>query len=529
MKKIKNIAIAATVVISAIFASSCVNDLDVTPIDPNTQLPEDVLCDQSAFESLLAKCYQGLCCSASNGPDSSPDIDGVDGGYGQYMRAIVNLQEITTDVATCCWNDGNLFDLHNLCWNASNEFILAMYYRIFFQISQCNEFIRQSEATEITGYTNKAAYIAEARALRLYSYYNAIDMFANVPFVDETSSVGSEGAEQISREDLFAWIVAEGTELLNGSDLAEAGKNEYGRCDKGLVRMILAKCYLNAEIWAGSPMYDKCAEMCEKIIADYPLHENYQDLFLADNHLWSRCTTYGGDELIFVAPQDGIKIKSYGSTNFLVFASTFAVTGECEMDAAAMGISSGWSGLSLTGAFTEKFADNDARALFYKGELSQHIDAIRTTKGGSQGWKSMKFKNVNHDGSAAQASGFVDVDFPVFRSADAYLMYAECAVRGSADKTKGQTYLNAVRNRAGAGDLTLSLDNIIDERARELYFEGHRRQDLVRFGLFTTGDYLWDFKGGVEFGQSVDGHYNIFPITAGDLNANGNLTQNPGY
>ena len=225
MKKIKNIAIAATVVISAIFASSCVNDLNVTPIDPNTQLPEDVLCDQSAFESLLAKCYQGLCCSASNGPDSSPDIDGVDGGYGQYMRAIVNLQEITTDVATCCWNDGNLYDLHNLCWNASNEFILAMYYRIFFQISQCNEFIRQSEATEISNYPNKAAYIAEARALRLYSYYNAIDMFANVPFVDETSSVGSEGSEQLSREKLFAWSETEATELLNGNDLAEAGKN----------------------------------------------------------------------------------------------------------------------------------------------------------------------------------------------------------------------------------------------------------------------------------------------------------------
>lgn len=524
MKKIKFIAMAVAAFVAAGAFNSCVGDLNVTPIDPNTVLPKDVLNNQDAFTSLLAKCYQGLSSSSSHGQDGGPDISGVDGGFGQYMRALVNMEELPTDVITCCWNDGNLFDIHHLTWTSSNEFSLSMYYRIFFQISLCNEFIRQSMDTQISGYDLKDKYIAEARALRLLSWYHAIDMFANVPFSDEKSSVGSEGGDQIKRAELFDYIEKEGKALLEGSDLAEPGKNVYGRADKGLVQMILAKLYLNAEVWKGTPMYDKCAAMCETIINEYPLHGTYSDLFCADNHLCTKNTTYNGDEIIFVAPQDGIMLRSYGSTNFLVFASTWS-----NMDVEAIGISSGWAGLSLTGTFTSKFESADKRALFFKDGYEQYIDEIRDALGGSNGWKSMKFSNVNHDGSKAQANGFVDIDFPVFRSADAYLMYAECAARGNADKTKGQTYLNAIRTRAGLGNLDLTLNNIIDERGRELYLEGHRRQDLIRFGLFTTGDYLWEFKGGVQGGQAVDKKFNLYPIPAGELNANGKLSQNEGF
>ena len=199
------------------------------------------------------------------------------------------------------------------------------------------------------------------------------------------------------------------------------------------------------------------------------------------------------------------------------------------MTAADYGITSGWGGLSLTGTFTSKFEPNDARAMFYKGSYEQYIDELRRESDGwSNGWKSVKFTNVNHDGTV-EVTGFVDTDFPLFRTADAYLMYAECAARGAADQTKGQQYLDAVRTRAGVGSISLTLDNIIDERGRELYYEGVRRQDLIRFGLFTTDDYLWEFKGGVQQGQAVDDHFNLFPLTAGDVNANGNLDQNPGY
>ena len=541
MKKIIKytaIALAATMLTGAV--TSCVGDLDVKPIDPNLELPDDVLNSQDAFTALLAKCYQGLSCSGSEGPDKDGDIEGVNSGYGQYMRAVFNMEELSTDVAACCWNDGNLFDIHNINWNASNEFVLSMYYRIYFQIGLCNEFIRRSNASDVSDYTLKNAYIAEARALRLFSYYHAIDMFGNVPFATEEQSVGSTGAEQISRADLFDWMVDECNDLLDGSDLAEPGKNEYGRCDKGMVQMILAKLYLNAEVWKGTAMYSEAAEVCEKIINEYPLHTKshgeysaWRELFMADNHLWSANTTYNGDEIIFVVEQDGILVQSYGATNYLIFGSTGG-----NMDAAAIGISKGWGGLSMTGAFTSKFEDGDVRATFYEGkddktgkvEFEQFIDALRLESNGwSNGWKSMKFLNVNHDGTNAQANGFADTDWPVFRSADAYLMYAECAARGAADKTKGQNYLDAVRARAGVGSIALTLDNIIDERGRELYYEGFRRQDLIRFGLFTSDKYLWEFKGGVQAGKAVDEHFNLYPITSGELNANGNLKQNPGY
>ena len=531
MKKIKTYAFALCAVIVAGFTSSCVNDLDVTPIDPNTVLPEDVLDSQEAFSQLLAKCYQGLCSSSSYGQDGAPDIDGVDGGYGQYMRAIVNLQELTTDVMTCCWNDGTLFDLHNLCWTPANEFVFSMYMRIFFQISQCNEFIRRSKNTNISDYEKKDNYIAEARALRLLSYYHAIDMFGNVPFPTENESVGSAAPRQISRAELFDWMVGEANDLINGKDLADAGKAEYGHADKGMVEMILAKLYLNAEVWKGTAMYKECADVCELIIAAYPLQEEYSHLFCADNNLCVKNADNAKGEIIFVAPQDGIQLCSYGSTNFLIFASTWSVTGKPEktMDVAKVGISSGWSGLSLTGTFTSKFDEKDKRAMFWKDGYEQYIDQLRDGDGASEGWKSLKFSNINHDGTSAQAQGFVDTDFPIFRSADAYLMYAECAARSAVDYAKGQKYLNDVRSRAGMGALTLNLDNVLDERARELYLEGFRRQDLIRFGRFTSGDYLWEFKGGDAAGKGVDEKYNLFSIPSDDLNANGNLVQNPGY
>ena len=531
MKKIRFFAIALVATMVAGFTSSCVKDLDVTPIDPNTVIPEDVLCSQEAFGQFLAKCYQGLASSASAGPDSSPDIDGVDGGYGQYMRAVVNLEEITTDVAAACWNDGTLFDLHNMCWNSSNEFVFSMYMRIFFQISQCNEFIRRSDNSDIEDYPMKDKYVAEARALRLLSYYHAIDMFGNVPFATENDSVGSQGPEQISRADLFDWMVTECNDLIAGNSLAEPGNGEYARADKGMVYMILAKLYLNAEVWKGTAMYDECAKVCEKMMPYYQLHPVYKDLFCADNHLCTANINYLGDEIIFVSPQDGNQLRSYGSTNFIIFASTFSVNGKPEktMDVTQMGISSGWSGLSLTGAFTSKFEENDARAMFYKGGFNQYIDAIRDADGASEGWKSMKFTNINHDGSEAQAQGFVDTDFPIFRFADVLLMYAECAARGAANASDGQKYFDEVRARAGLDHLALTLDNVIDERGRELYFEGMRRQDLVRFGLFTTDKYLWEFKGGVAEGTAVDSKYNLFSIPSDDLNSNPNLEQNPGY
>lgn len=518
MKNIKVLMLAVAGVFALGF-SSCVNDLDVTPIDPNVQLPQDVLKDEAAFEALLAKCYQGLACSSSDGANGGPDINGVDGGFGQYLRAYFNLQCLTTDEAVCCWNDTGLPDMHNMNWQASNQFIVAMYYRIFYQVSLCNELIRQVEANPAgVEFQHKGALIAEARALRALSYYHAIDMFGNVPFATEKDAVGAVGPRQINRADLFAWVEKECKELIEGNDLAAEGQNVYGRCDKGFVKMILAKLYLNAEVYVGEDRYADCAAICEDLVATYSLAENFADLFAADNDRFA----VGTEEIIFAVPHDGINTTSYGGTNFLIFAGTGG-----DMNAAAAGISSGWGGLTVTKQVSERYAEGDARAMFFTDYGTAITDREVFTSGG---YKSVKFRNVNHDGSAAQTTGFVDTDWPLFRVADAHLMLAECAARGKADNAKGLASLNAVRERAGLEKVSsFTAQDVLDERSRELLWEGCRRTDLIRFGQFTTDAYLWEFKGAVYEGAAVAEHRNLFPLPPADVNSNGNLKQNAGY
>ena len=518
MKNIKVLMLAVAGVFALGF-SSCVNDLDVTPIDPNVQLPQDVLKDEAAFEALLAKCYQGLACSSSDGANGGPDINGVDGGFGQYLRAYFNLQCLTTDEAVCCWNDTGLPDMHNMNWQASNQFIVAMYYRIFYQVSLCNELIRQVEANPAgVEFQHKGALIAEARALRALSYYHAIDMFGNVPFATEKDAVGAVGPRQINRADLFAWVEKECKELIEGNDLAAEGQNVYGRCDKGFVKMILAKLYLNAEVYVGEDRYADCAAICEDLVATYSLAENFADLFAADNDRFA----VGTEEIIFAVPHDGINTTSYGGTNFLIFAGTGG-----DMNAAAAGISSGWGGLTVTKQVSERYAEGDVRAMFFTDYGTAITDREVFTSGG---YKSVKFRNVKSNGEAGQTTGFVDTDWPLFRVADAHLMLAECAARGKADNAKGLASLNAVRERAGLDKVTsFTAQDVLDERSREFLWEGTRRTDLVRFGQFTTDAYLWEYKGSAKEGQAVADHRNLFPLPPADVNANGNLKQNAGY
>lgn len=518
MKNIKVLMLAVAGVFALGF-SSCVNDLDVTPIDPNVQLPQDVLKDEAAFEALLAKCYMSLACSGSDGANAGPDINGVDGGFGQYLRAYFNLQCLTTDEAVCCWNDTGLPDMHNMNWQASNQFIVAMYYRIFYQVSLCNELIRQVEANPAgVEFQHKGALIAEARALRALSYYHAIDMFGNVPFATEKDAVGAVGPRQINRADLFAWVEKECKELIEGNDLAAEGQNVYGRCDKGFVKMILAKLYLNAEVYVGEDRYADCAAICEDLVATYSLAENFADLFAADNDRFA----VGTEEIIFAVPHDGINTTSYGGTNFLIFAGTGG-----DMNAAAAGISSGWGGLTVTKQVSERYAEGDARAMFFTDYGTTITDREVFTSGG---YKSVKFRNIKSNGDAGQTTGFVDTDWPLFRVADAHLMLAECTARGKADNAKGLASLNAVRERAGLEKVSsFTAQDVLDERSRELLWEGHRRTDLIRFGQFTTDAYLWEFKGAVYEGAAVAEHRNLFPLPPADVNSNGNLKQNAGY
>ena len=387
------------------------------------------------------------------------------------------------------------------------------------QVGMANEFIREAKASEVN-FAKKQQMIDEARVLRAIAYYHAIDNFGNVPFADETAVVGVN-PDQISRAELYAWLVDELTDLVSNSALPEKSGTEYGHANKSVAKFILAKLYLNAEVFAGSPAYDKCASVLADLMDDgYSLHTTsagvynaYQELFLADN---DKCT----DEIIFAVEQDGVNTTSYGATNYLVFASTGG-----EMDPDEMGISSGWGGLRMTPEFYNKFTSDDQRALFYTDTQKADIDDIGEF---SNGYAFRKFRNRTSDGGYGKELGFVDTDFPMMRYADVLLMAAECQVRG-ASVSGAIDGFNAVRARAGLAPIANpTLQNILDERARELYQECWRRNDLIRFGQFTSG-YNWQWKGNVKDGKDIESYRILFPIPDSDRLANTKLQQNQGY
>ena len=515
MKQIKYFL--SILAVSALLAS-CIGDLNVTPIDPNANTADKALVDEASYTSFLAGVYTGFATSGYYGANGSASISGLDGGASQYIRGLYHHSELTTDESVCGWNDQTIKNFHWMNWTTDDTFIYAFYSRIFMQVSAANEFIREAQASNLA-FSNKEEYIAEARVLRALAYFHAIDNFGNVPFADETSVVGAF-PEQIMRADLFAWLETELTDLINNSALAAPRGNGFARADKGVAKFLLAKLYLNAQVYTGSARWNDCANVLKDLMDDgYALHTTsagvfspYQELFLADN---DRCT----DEIIFAVEQDGVNTTSYGATNYLIFASTGG-----EMDPALLGISSGWGGLRTTPEFYDKFSSGDARNLFYTATQQKSIDDIGEF---TNGYAFMKFRNIKSDGEPGKELGFVDTDFPMMRYADVLLMAAECQLNGAS--IDGLSAINQVRERAGLSALTaLSAQAVIDERGRELYQECWRRSDLIRFGLFTSG-YNWQWKGNVKEGRDVESFRTLFPIPDSDRLANTGLKQNTGY
>ncbi|MBQ9231670.1 MAG: RagB/SusD family nutrient uptake outer membrane protein [Prevotella sp.] len=515
---------------SAMSFTACTGDLDVTPIDPNLDTPENVLTSTETYNQLLAKCYSALSVSSPDGDSGDPDIKSIDGGFGQYLRALVNLQELPTDEVVMNWNDQTIKDLHGLCWSTNDVFVTAAYARMFYQISLCNEVIRRIDAAGNANDATMQQYRAEACALRGLSYYHVIDLFGNVPFVDETSVVGGANPERIARADLFDWMV---TDLESAAEVLPANPEKY-RAGKGLAYMLLAKLYLNAKVYTGTAQYDKCAEYCKKVIdLGYTLEaaSDYYKMFCADNDQMLGV----GHELIFSVYQDHLNTKAYGGTTYIINA---ACGGQADY-AADFGLGgSGWAGFRLTPEFVNKFSDNDQRAVFYEVKAGGGKAILDLGEFEQGGYSFLKFTNLKADGTILEdANSFTDTDFPVFRLGDVYLMLAECQVVGGVSVNvnghDGLWYLNQIRNRAGLNSLASATANdIIDERARELAWECHRRSDLVRFNLLTSDTYIWAYKGmnsNIGTAHAVDAHFNLYPIPSSDIMSNSNLEQNAGY
>ena len=501
-------------------ATSCVGDLDVKPIDPNLITSATVYDSPESYKQGLAKLYATFALSGQQGPAGQPDIAGIDEGFGNYLRQYWNCQELTTDEAVISWNDATIKDFHWHTWSATDVFIAAIYSRIMYTVALCNEYIRAtSENTD----PEIQRYHAEARFLRALAYYHAIDLFGNPPFVTEEDQPGSYFPPQITRAELFDYVEAE---LLAIESALGTPKFEYGRADQAAAWMTLAKLYLNAEVYKGIPKYTEAIEVLKKVInASYTLSADYLHNFVADNNT--------SPEMIFPITFDGLHTQSYGGMVYLVHAPIGGSMPPEKM----FGVGGGWGGLRTTSAFVDKYdIAEDSRALFWTDGQTLEINDISQF---TEGYAITKFRNRKLDGSPATHAhpDFVDTDWPMYRLADAYLMFAEAVLRGGSGGTRTEAldYVNALRTRA-YGDATgniedsqLTLDFILDERARELYWEGHRRTDLIRHGKFTGGDYLWPWKGKVKEGAPTESFRDLFPIPAADLGANPTLKQNEGY
>lgn len=513
-----------------LFISSCTDDLNQDPLDGLIDREDEVFLRPGAYTNAIAGVYGNLVLTGPNGPESS-NLGGIDAGFSQYMRVWWYFQNMTTDEVIWSYEgDIGTKDLNRTAWSANNPFFLGFYSRVMFQVALANEFLRQSTEDKLNERNISAQersliaqYRIEARALRAMAYYHLIDTFGQAMFLTEDTPVGISGPGY-NRQQLFSFVESELNAII--PQMMAPNTAPYGRVDAGFARMILAKLYLNAEVYIGQNKYQECMATLEPIMGSYSLAQNYLNNFNADNHLSS--------EMIFSVPQDGTRTQSYSGITVILNGQV----GFLERNGAAFGMSpDGWSGaLRIRKEFALKFDGptyaNDVRNTIIIGD--RPIDIFDIASRG-QGYIISKFSNKTSLGVNGSDPTFPDTDFPMFRLADAYLMYAEAQIRkdGVANNTS-VNYVNNIRTRANNPNLvnasTLNLDFILDERSRELYWEGHRRQDLIRFGKFTGDNYLWQWKGGVQEGVGIPTHYNLFPFHPQTLGTtNGVLTQNPGY
>ena len=288
------------------------------------------------------------------------------------------------------WNDATIKDFHWHTWTATDVFISAIYSRIYYTVALCNEFIRVTAGSDDA---DLKRFNAEARFLRALAYSHAIDLFGSPTFVTEADLPGAFFPPQISRANLFEYVESE---LIALESELGAPKFEYGRADQGAAWMLLAKLYLNAEVYIGQPKYTECITVLNKLFDSnaYSLAANYMHNFVADNHT--------SPEMIFPITFDGINTQSYGGMVYLLHAQIGGSMPTYDL----MGTGEAWAGLRTTSALVNKFdLTNDARALFWTNGQNLEINDIGIF---TDGYAITKFRNRKLDGTPS------DSDQPVF-------------------------------------------------------------------------------------------------------------------
>jgi len=573
LNKIKAMIPAAALLFAASI-TSCMDDLNKGNLDPNVTPEVNIA-------ALYSKCYAGL---IMEGNDGAADFTIQDAGRSTLLRNIFNFNVLPTDEAICWWSDGGIVDIcYNQCM-PSTPTLKFLYYRLVSNIGFCNHFLEIAEENGAD-----ATMQAEVRLLRAYNYYLMLDFFGDPSF---TTSISADPPMQahaynskfvegqsytraellaMGREYLFEWVKSEieaaEPNLLDAQPKTDSDAN-YGRVDKAAAWLLLSRLYLNAGVYLNNdgqnnPYWAQALEYAEKVInSDYSLFDDskissvatangykpYDLLFMGDNG-----SNGASCEAILPLKQDGVTTRGWGGSRFFIAAMWDSFMKNV-VNLSSATTDGAWSGMRCRPEFLEVFtsspstyvgktaaeiraASSDDRAIFW-GKGTDKKD--RTLELGNntefvEGIVTPKWNNNYSTGATPHDPTDVDIDFFLFRTAEAYLNAAEAEIHlNGSTSSKAKQYMDAVRNRAhAAAKSTYSLNDVLDERAREFYFEGYRRVDLIRFNKFGGQDaYNWSYKNGIKDGSSkikFDKSRNLFPLPSSEIMANSNLVQIDGY
>lgn len=539
--------------------TGCINDLDISSIDPQSSPNVDPM-------GLLAKCYATLGLTGQDGGSGNGDLSDDEGESGFY-RTTFNLQELPTDELMWAWQtDTDIPQITMMNWNSSSIRVQWAYTRLTYDITLFNNYL-----TTVADNEENSRNRAEVRFLRALHYWYLLDLFGKSPFKTEFNI--DQLPVEYSGAEMYDWLDKELTEIE--PQMAEVGaycnSQSFGRADRGAAYMLHARLALNSEVYTKGAVkdFDKAIDYCDKLINSgaYDLsrqakggNSGYAQLFMADNDENPEAM----QEIILPIRQDGLRTRAYSGSLMLV-------AGARSSQMPVYGMKETWTCLFAREALTKKFfpslsdvplateaADDslsqaevaqkdaqngttvadvinragDDRALLYSG-CANGTRKVKTDEisGFTDGLSLVKWTNLRSDGTAGSDPSWPDTDIPLFRLAEAYLTRAEAKWRKSGRLDDALGDINELRRRANTRTLpsiTSEMD-ILDEWCREFYMEGRRRSDLVRFGCFAGSKYIWDWKGGVADGTTVDSHFNVYPIPADDIRNNKNLKQNEGY
>ncbi len=630
MKNINKAFLALGVAASSIGFSACVDDLNQTPTDPTTIT--DVAND---MDRVFADIYLQFATYGANG--SSPVMN-YDGGMATFQRAVFTAEEIPTDEACWLWDPDTYGQLNYGYSTPSLPAVFGFYSRMIVNIALCNSFIQQcNDGTFTDGNSEKAQqYILQARALRGACYYYMLSFYENPPFADETTPIGAEPS-QPGRAWVYNWVTEDLEDVVATWKASPVATN-YGFVGLDMAESVLAKIYLNGEVFSGTADYAKCYEHSKAVIDRLGnggyygngLARSYSALFGYNNDQYAIGGANAVNEIIWTIPAskgDGVNnLTSWAGATFMIAAwngtngvnvtvacptqdaayanktgeellftdadgvqhiyeyvadadafteakkkydeaadwektvSEFIANVAYSFDPSAAGnvsgtwfnATEGWKSMVARKSFVRKFDWNDvlmsdsddSRVRFWQTSAHGFVAENPSLVGddwGNNGYLAMKYTNwvfnedgtINYDASAAiPMTAEYGGDFAAIRLAEVYLMAAEAILNGGGgSQSEALQYVNYIRQRA-MGDnyspwTSLSMQDLRDERARELYTENVRRTDLIRWNQWCT-NYTWEWKGNVASGTNLPEYTKSYPIPLSVLTAS-SLKQCTGY